>query len=112
MFYVSHVQIGFFLYYWNIQEEDDFNTFEFRKLDLKTMDEHQVVKKIKVPIEDSKYHAVGVVMNKPFTKFTILHEGVDESKRPKELEMEDYYLSIFYSNSEDKEDIKLEIRQY
>ena len=63
------------------------------------MDEHQVVKKIKVSRDDNKYHAVGVVMNKPFTKFTLLHEGLDESRTPKELEMTDYHLSVFYSNS-------------
>jgi hypothetical protein len=63
------------------------------------MGEYIVVKSIKCPREDKKYHAVGVVMNKPFTKFSKLNEGIDESKRPKEMEIDEYHLSIFYSNS-------------
>jgi hypothetical protein len=103
MFYASHVQVGFWLYYWYCTEDADFNTFEFRKVDIRTnMEDHEVVKSVKVPRENSKYHALGVVMNKPLTKFTRLNEGVDESRLPKELEIQDYYLSIFYSNSEDK----------
>ena len=46
MFYASHVLVGFFLYYWHIQEDNDFNIFEFRKINIKTMEDHEVVKKI------------------------------------------------------------------
>ena len=51
-------------------------------------------------------------MNKHFTMFNKKQEGLDESKLPKELEMEDYYLTVYYSNSENREDTKVEIRQF
>jgi hypothetical protein len=86
MFYASHVQAGFDLFYWHCIEDDDFNTFEFRKVDIRSnMEDHEVVKSVQCKREDTKYHALGVVMNKPLTKFTTLNVGVDESRVPKEL---------------------------
>ena len=76
------------------------------------MEEHEVIKTFQCPRDDKdkKYHVIGVIKNLHFTIFSKKNEGIDESRLSKELEMEDYYLTVFYSNSEDREDIKIEFR--
>ena len=53
------------------------------------MEDHEVIKTFKCPREekDKKYHALGVIMKKHFTMLNKKHDGIDESKLPKELEI-------------------------
>ena len=67
------------------------------------------VKKFKLARQDKKYNLIGVVMNKPFVKFTKKNSGINEDT---DIGYFDYHLSVFYSNSENKEDVLVEIRNF
>ena len=108
------MQVGFDIFYWVCREEDDFNIFELRKIDIRTKMEEEVVKTFKcqknTDEKNKNYYVLGVIMNNHFTSFNKKHEGINESRLPDKLIMEDYYLTIVYSNSESPDEAKIEFR--
>ena len=78
------------------------------------MEEYEVINTFKCPRDekDKKYHVLGVIKNFHFKIFSKKHDGIDESMHSDELNMEDYYLTVFYSNSEDRNDVMIEFRNF